>query len=1057
MNKITLLIFFVVVNILLAFPSYSQSDSTFYILDDVSINTKIKKNVWISNLNYKIKKDISSISDDGKLGLVQGEDNLLISLINGATLYNFKKRKPFFDNKGRIFFIEDGFLKELTNYANIISRFNLNDIVYDRYLSFKGYLIFSQNIENSNLKTYTNNYLDLNSFELKSFNFQLESGIETNLRYSRISHSMIEQSTQKFCDFLANLSDFYIERISVLQSFYYQTEIFISQGEDGRNIDAIILRNEEVLWIHDFNVRLDKIRYMGRIEIPDYSHRVPSYNQPNLMAKNGFLYLIMRRFSNSTTNLIKLNLSLDEILGNNFRLEDGSVSFFDYQKINLKPYKDILAGPSSYNSKVLIKIDSNENIYLNSKSNNLYKFKFNDELNVNTEILPNNLVNDYREFYKNQTNNLTNYGDSILSNKTNFDEPYDLYSKISEFANSQKLLGEGFETENRAKMLSLINYDTIPLKQTLIPELYSLKDEIWQVYISKKNYNIPLKLKISSELAKKISKTDSHNSFWVITKSFSILSFKNVPIKAELYFEGERIYKQIIPEYSYQILDNLSFSNNKYLTNAHPQILDSSIYSLLVSPGQKKNNMDYSNGLNIKNINDKKINHSFNDEKSWFDNSRLIDCCPRKTDYIDGKGGINVYFDNTGYALNVNLPYCKGNRKYLIDNTGYPQLIKEDKGCFNYWYYNNIKKLYVESKWEKGPIQKNKYSPIINTYIKGVLNIKNSTDSIIAEINLLPFYKKDKNFKYYPRFSPDGKYLALLIYLSSNRVYSSFAYMYVYSTSNGNVSFQIKINEAAKVKLYWDKTSSLLGFNNLLFQIPTIVKFENDDKYKYLIFEADKMFEIKNFELSLKLFKKAQRIKAEEHYPIEQIRILEPIIAKIKLDEEYKNSIKEADNFFTLNDFNASLELYEKAHSLKENEIYPSEKIKEIKAILIEIKIKELDEIANNKKTKIISYETFTLEKQNFKQFKQLYKSVKSSYDIYKNELLNPYIELINNIDNKDSQIENLESYILGLNRIILFHEKIQTLLETEELTIFQKKLKNLLEPKEIFEIILAY
>ena len=203
MNKIILLIFFVVVNILLAFPSYSQSDSTFYILDDVSINTKIKKNVWISNLNYKIKKDISSISDDGKLGLVQGEDNLLISLINGATLYNFKKRKPFFDNKGRIFFIEDGFLKELTNYANIISRFNLNDIVYDRYLSFKGYLIFSQNIENSNLKTYTNNYLDLNSFELKSFNFQLESGIETNLRYSRISHSMIEQSTQKFCDFFS--------------------------------------------------------------------------------------------------------------------------------------------------------------------------------------------------------------------------------------------------------------------------------------------------------------------------------------------------------------------------------------------------------------------------------------------------------------------------------------------------------------------------------------------------------------------------------------------------------------------------------------------------------------------------------------------------------------------------------------------------------------------------------------------------------------------------------------------------------------------------------------
>ena len=1051
MNKIRLLIFFIVVNILLAFPIYSQSDSTFYMLDDVSIQTKIKKNVWIYNLNEK--KDISSISDDGKLGLVQGEDNLLISLINGATLYNFKKRKPFFDNKGRIFFIEDGFLKELTNYASIISRFNLNDIVYDRYLSFKGYLIFSQNIENSNLKTYTNNYLDLNSFELKSFNFQLESGIEIN---QSISHWEIEEKTQEFCNFLANLSDFDIERISVLQSFYYRNEIYISQGEDGRNIEAIILRNDEVLWIHDFNVHLDEIRYMGRIEIPDYTYNMLG---DNLMPKNGFLYLIKRGNGNNNY-LFKLNLSLDEILGNNFRQEDGAVSFFDYQKINLKPYKDILAGPSSYNSKVLIKIDSNENIYLNSNSNNLYKFKFNDELNINTEILTNNLVNDYREFYKNQTNNLINYGDSVLNNKTNFDEPYDLYLKISEFANLQKLLGEGFETENRAKILSQINYDTIPLKQTLVPELYSLKDEIWQVYISKKNYDIPLKLKISSELAKKISKTDNHNGFWVITKSFSVLSFKNVPIKAELYFEGERIYKQIIPEYSYQVRDNLSFSNNKYRTNAHPQILDSSIYSLLVRPGLKKINMDYSDGLNIKNINDKKINHSFSDENSWFSYGRLQDCCPRKTEYLDGSGFINVYLDNTGYALNVNLPFCKGNRKYLIDNLGNAQLIKEDKGCFNYWNYNNIKKLYLESKWEKGTIQKNKYSPIINTYIKGVLNIKNSTDSIISEINLLPFYKNDKNFKYYPRFSPDGKYLALLIdgHRSIISTVTGLLNLYVYSTSSGDVSFHTKINKTALGgDLYWDKTSSLLGINNLLFQIPTIVKFENDDKYKYLIFEADKMFEIKNFELSLKLFKKAQRIKGEKNYPIEQIRILEPIIAKIKLDEEYENSIEVADNFFTLNDFNASLELYEKAHFLKENEIYPSEKIKEIKAILIEIKTKELDEIVNIKKTKIISYETFTLEKQNFKQFKQLYKSVKSSYDIYKNELLNPYIELINNIDTKDSQIENLESYILGLNRIILFHEKIQTLLESKELTIFQKKLKNLSEPKEIFEIILDY
>ena len=202
--------------------------------------------------------------------------------------------------------------------------------------------------------------------------------------------------------------------------------------------------------------------------------------------------------------------------------------------------------------------------------------------------------------------------------------------------------------------------------------------------------------------------------------------------------------------------------------------------------------------------------------------------------------------------------------------------------------------------------------------------------------------------------------------------------------------------------MYWDATSSFLGINNLLFQIPILVKLENDEKYKNLINNADELFEVNNFEASLKLYNSAHALKNEEPYPVQQIKKIEPI--------------------------------------------------------LIEIRIKELVKIANDKNTKISNNEIFIQNKDNYKKCKQLSKSINISYELYKSDLLLPFNKLIYLLENEEYtnvSIENIESYIEVLNRIILFQEKARKLSTYDDLSILQKDLKKLTEPKEIIDRIL--
>ena len=1001
---------------------YSQSDSSFYILNDVSYISKTKSNVWINELHKSLNQygkekgkyaptrfeDIISVSNNAELALVNVEYNdvkqiFLISLINGNVLYNFKSRIPFFDKKNRIFFIEDGYLKELVNFTNIISSCNLSSVKYDRFLLVDSYLVFSQNItEFSDNISLTNHYLNLNSFDLKPYSF--------NTSVINLYDDFLSPTFENINLMWARAKGTLIEKLGIMQSLYYNYEISFGYNLDSSRIDILFLQEYSIYWVEvdnkdDIsNEEYSTLTNMGFITIPNYY--LGSIGQKSVTIYNGELFLIPNR--KRPDSMLIIELDVNGLATGLWDFNEKNLIFYKYKKVDLLPYKT----PYFSNSIDLIFIDLNGNIYLLSSTDKcydhlLYKLRYDDEGTETNDMSFKILIDNYKSFYKNQTNELRSYCDSVLYTKTNFDNPYDLYLKMKGYANKQEILKNKYDNEIRLKILDKLAYDTIPLNKVFISELYSLDDQLWQIYISSNNYNIPLKLNVSADLAKRISKADNKDSYWIITKSFSLLSLDFVPIKAEFIFENKRIYKQIIPEYSYQMIDNLSFFNNYYKTETHSQISDSNIYSFLVVPGMQKSIIDYSNGLNVKNVNDRNVNISFNDEHTWFLNDKLLMCCPKQSDYRDGNDGIGIYFDNTGYALNVNLPWCEGNRVYLIDNSGSAIKIKEGKDCYKYWRYSHNEKISIEPEFN--------YDNNRNTYTKGVLHIKSTSGSSMTDINILELThynnytglgNSDKPFSYYHLFSPNDEYFALLV----NQ------YVYIYSCSTWEMCFQIELESSGTAyvdansfynsnfgKLYWDATSSFLGINNLLFQIPILIQIENNEKYRNIIEKADLQFKNMKYEAAFEIYNSALKLKKEESYPIEQIKKIEPI--------------------------------------------------------LTEIRKKELAKIAIDKGKLISNNEIFIQNKDKYGKYRQLFKSVTIAYDPYKNDLLIPFNKLIDELANEkytNVTIENIEFYIETLNSIIKFQEKIRKLIENEDLSILQKDLKNLSKPKEIINRIMA-
>jgi len=115
------------------------------------------------------------------------------------------------------------------------------------------------------------------------------------------------------------------------------------------------------------------------------------------------------------------------------------------------------------------------------------------------------------------------------------------------------------------------------------------------------------------------------------------------------------------------------------------------------------------------------------------------------------------------------------------------------------------------------------------------------------------------------------------------------------------------------------------------------------DAYKLELGLADKAFASGNYDDAITRYKQASSIKPGEKYPMEQLALIESILAENRKKEElYAGLIQRADQEFNEGAYDRSIQSYQEALKLKELEQYPKNRIREITALLA--KAQELED-----------------------------------------------------------------------------------------------------------------
>jgi Trp operon repressor len=127
---------------------------------------------------------------------------------------------------------------------------------------------------------------------------------------------------------------------------------------------------------------------------------------------------------------------------------------------------------------------------------------------------------------------------------------------------------------------------------------------------------------------------------------------------------------------------------------------------------------------------------------------------------------------------------------------------------------------------------------------------------------------------------------------------------------------------------------------------------EINEKYNAAIKKADQALTAKNYDEAKAGYNEALTIKSEEAYPKNKLKEIDDLLAKDaktkELNEKYNAAIAKGDASFAKQEYDAAKTAYNEAIALKSAEVYPKNKIKEIDALLAKTaKDKELNEKYN--------------------------------------------------------------------------------------------------------------
>ena len=153
-----------------------------------------------------------------------------------------------------------------------------------------------------------------------------------------------------------------------------------------------------------------------------------------------------------------------------------------------------------------------------------------------------------------------------------------------------------------------------------------------------------------------------------------------------------------------------------------------------------------------------------------------------------------------------------------------------------------------------------------------------------------------------------------------------------------------------------------------------LTQLANENKYKKLKAEADKLYASKQFEEALDKYKAAHEIKPESQYINNRIKEIEEYLAELakqkeakqKREKAYNEAITQADGYFNKKDYTNALKFYKKAKSIKPNESYPKQQISKINGLLVQANtkpsnkdeeiLKKLNSVDFNKKEEVKKY-----------------------------------------------------------------------------------------------------
>ncbi len=140
-------------------------------------------------------------------------------------------------------------------------------------------------------------------------------------------------------------------------------------------------------------------------------------------------------------------------------------------------------------------------------------------------------------------------------------------------------------------------------------------------------------------------------------------------------------------------------------------------------------------------------------------------------------------------------------------------------------------------------------------------------------------------------------------------------------------------NYAEALAHYRVADSLVPGNPNILLKIKeTEPKAKIQAKYNKLSEEADKLYMAKNYMAARQKYSEAEKIWPENSYPKEMILRIDEMLQKQKmhLEENYQLAIRHADSLFLQKEFENAKAEYNMALTLKPDEQYPKQKLKEI-------------------------------------------------------------------------------------------------------------------------------